>query len=73
MVDDNSNQDVVQRLFGIQLQCTTKNMVDEAEEAKVSHERHLMLRCYIENGNKPVENIQDGIALSLEGEQEYNG
>lgn len=50
-------KDVVDDLFGIQLQCTTKNVADEAEEAKVSHEKHLILRCYIDNNNKPIDSI----------------
>ena len=69
MIDDtNANQDAVERLFGVQLQCTVKNMVNEGEEAKVSHEKHLKISCYIDNNNKPIDSIQDGIALSLEGE-----
>ena len=69
MEDDlTANQDQIEKLFGVQLQCTVKNIADESEEAKVSHEKHLKLSCYIDNGKKPIDNIQDGIALSLEGE-----
>jgi len=73
MIDDtNENQDIVERLFGLQLQCTVKNIADETEEAKVSNEKHLKLSCYIDNNNKPIDSIQDGISLSLEGEQEFD-
>jgi len=34
-----------------------KNIADETEEAKVSHEKHLKLSCYIDNNNKPIDNI----------------
>ena len=58
MVDDtNENQDIVERLFGLQLQCTVKNTLDDTEEAKVSHEKHLKLSCYIDNNNKPIDTI----------------
>lgn len=72
MVDDTTTDDVVERLFGVELEATVKNIADETEEAKVSHEKHVKLSCYIDNNNKPIDNIRDGIALSLEGEQEYN-
>ena len=58
MVDDTTiNQDAIDRLFGVQLQCTVKNMMNEAEEAKVSHERNLKVSCYIDNNNKPIDSI----------------
>tara|TARA_B110000285_G_scaffold139185_1_gene155756 strand:+ start:367 stop:750 length:384 start_codon:yes stop_codon:yes gene_type:complete len=54
------------------MQCTVKNIADETEEAKVSHEKNFKLACYIDNNNKPIDSIQDGISLGLEGEQEFN-
>lgn len=67
-----ANNDLIARLFEIELENQTKCVENPDEPASVSHESVLRLSCFIENGAKPVDLIQDGIRMGLEGQIEKN-
>jgi ubiquitin carboxyl-terminal hydrolase 14 len=46
------------------------NSETEAEAHQVAHEEVLMLPCHIDNNNKPIDSIQEGLNISLAGELE---
>jgi len=49
--------DLVQDLFGIELENTVKNTMTEEEPEEVSSENVLKLPCHIDNSNNPVSNM----------------
>lgn len=64
------SKDQIQSLFGLQLESTMVNSETEAEAHQVAHEEVLMLPCHIDNNNKPIDSIQEGLNISLAGELE---
>lgn len=67
MIDEtNKDLDQVERLFGIELETTMK--CAESEEAPtVVKEKVLKLECHIDNNNKPIDTLDDGLDISLAG------
>lgn len=63
-------RNLVSHLFDIDFEVTLTNTQAEDEEKQVTHEKQKELRCYIDNNNKPISHLFDGIKLSLEGEVE---
>ena len=63
-------RDPVGDLFGIELENTTKNMMDEEEPEQVSKETVLKLPCHIDNNNNPVNSLEEGLEISLTAELE---
>ena len=61
-------EDVIGNLFEIELDVTTKNAETEAEPETNSKELVLKLSCFIDNNNNPIDNMQEGIDISLNGE-----
>jgi len=57
-------------LFGVELESTIKCAETEAEPEKVVTEHVLKIPCHIDNDNKPIDSLQDGLEISLEGDQE---
>jgi len=73
MLDDTTeNDDIIERLFGIELETTVKNTECEAEPDTVQKEHVLKLSCHIDNNNNPINNLADGLDLSLSGDIEKN-
>lgn len=71
MIDEtNTNIDPIERLFGIELESTVKNVESEAEPDQITKEKVLKLSCHIDNDGKPISNLSDGIDISLSGEME---
>ena len=70
MIDEtNASLDQVQRLFGIELETTMK--CDESEEPpKIVKENVLKLECHIDNNNKPIDTLDDGLNISMKGQVE---
>lgn len=56
MIDETTNQDPVERLFGIDLESTTEN-IEIPEEKTVQKEHVLKLSCHIDNNNNPVNSL----------------
>ena len=72
-MDDGSQiqqKDPVANLFGVELESTISCAETEAEPNQVVHEHVLKIPCHIDNDNKPIDSVQDGLVISLEGEQE---
>lgn len=70
MIDDtNKNTDAVERLFGIDLESTIENQ-EMPDEKEIKREHVLKLSCHIDNNNKPIDNINEGLELSLVGDLE---
>ena len=63
-------KNIIQHLFDIDFTVTLSNMQAEDEEKKVSHEKAKMLTCTIDNQNKPISHLMEGLQLSMEGEVE---
>lgn len=70
--NDEDQEDVIGNLFEIELENTLKCQESEFEESSVSHEKVLRLSCHIDNNNKPIDMIQEGLKISLEGQIEKN-
>ena len=65
MDDETAALDPVTRLFEIELERTTQNTESEAEPEQTGTEKVLKLSCHIDNNNNPIDNIQDGLNVSL--------
>jgi len=70
MDDDMAALDPVTRLFEVELESTQANTESEAEPEQVIKEKVLKLSCHIDNNNNPINNLQDGLQISLSGELE---
>jgi len=57
-------------LFNIELETTTTNMESPDEPKQVSKENVFKLSCHIDNNNKPIDMIGEGLQISLEGQIE---
>ena len=62
-----AGRDLIANLFEIELENETKCLESPDEPSAVTHENVLRLSCFIENGAKPVELLQDGLKMGLEG------
>ena len=65
-------QDLVEKLFAIELVNTVKNKESEADPEEVTKEQVLRLSCHIDNNNNPVNHMIEGLKVSLEGDIEKN-
>lgn len=68
--DDTTALDPVTRLFEIELESTVKNSETDAEPEATQTEKVLKLSCHIDNNNNPINNLQDGLDVSLSGDLE---
>lgn len=62
--------DLVEKLFGIELENTVKNTEDPDEPPQVTHENVLRLSCHIDNNNNPINHLVEGLKISLNGQIE---
>ena len=53
----NKKSDLVNNLFGIELESTFKNIETDAEPEKVVKEDVLKLSCHIDNNNNPINSL----------------
>lgn len=60
-------EDVVGNLFEIELENELKCLESPHEETNKTHEKVIRLSCHIDNGNKPIDMMQEGLKISLEG------
>jgi ubiquitin carboxyl-terminal hydrolase 14 len=60
--------DLIEKLFGVELETTLTNKECEAELPTSTKENVLKLSCHIDNNNKPIDHLSDGLKISLEGE-----
>ena len=67
MVDENVSTNPIDRLFGIEMEATTKNVENDNEPATTSTETVMKLPCHIDNNNNPISNIDEGLEISLKG------
>ena len=63
------NVDPIDDLFGIELESTLEN-AESPDEKQVSYETQQKLSCHIDNNNKPIDSLQDGLKISLGGQME---
>lgn len=70
MKDANEGQDIIGDLFEIDMEVTLKCQESEAEEAKVVHEKRLQVQCHIDNNNNPIDQLTEGLKISMEGQVE---
>jgi ubiquitin carboxyl-terminal hydrolase 14 len=62
--------DMVEKLFSIELVNTVKNKETDAEPVKETSEQVLRLSCHIDNNNNPINHMLEGLKISLEGDIE---
>jgi ubiquitin carboxyl-terminal hydrolase 14 len=62
--------DMIEKLFGIELINTVKNKETDAEPVKETSEQVLRLSCHIDNNNNPINHMLEGLKISLEGDIE---
>ena len=63
--DETAALDPVTRLFEVELESTIVNTESDAEPEQTATEKVLKLSCHIDNNNNPIDNIQDGLDVSL--------
>jgi ubiquitin carboxyl-terminal hydrolase 14 len=68
IADEDKN--LINHLFDIDLSVSYTNTMSEDEERKESVEKVNMLSCPIDNQNKPIDHLMDGLKVNLEGEVE---
>lgn len=68
--DETGSNDLIEKLFGIELVNTVKNKESEDEPVQVSKEQVLRLSCHIDNNNNPINHLGEGLKISLEGDIE---
>jgi hypothetical protein len=69
---DEDKNDVIGNLFEVELDVETKCAENEAEPATHNTESVLKLSCFIDNNGTPIDNMQDGIKISFNGEMDKN-
>jgi ubiquitin carboxyl-terminal hydrolase 14 len=69
---DEDKNDVIGNLFEVELDVETKCAENEAEPSTHTKERVLKLSCFIDNGGNPIDNMQEGIKISFNGEIDKN-
>jgi len=67
---DEESGDLIEKLFGIELENTIKNTEDPEEPPQVNKEQVLRLSCHIDNNNNPINHLAEGLKISLSGEIE---
>ena len=71
MLDEtNQNVDLVTRLFDIEMESTTKNMETDAEPEQKTMEHINKLSCHIDNDGKPIDNLTEGLNITMAGQVE---
>jgi len=68
--DDADTGDLVEKLFSIELENTSKNTEDPDEPPAVLKEQVLRLSCHIDNNNNPISDLTEGLKISLSGQIE---
>ena len=69
---DEDKNDVIGNLFEVELDVETKCAENEAEPSTHNTERVLKLSCFIDNNGTPIDNMQEGIKISFNGEMDKN-
>lgn len=64
------DKDPINDLFAIELESIVKNKESEAEPEQIVNEKVLKLSCHIDNDNKPIDNLADGLNISMTGDLE---
>lgn len=59
--------DLIEKLFGIELENVVKNTEDSEEVPQVTKEHVLRLSCHIDNNNNPINHLIEGLKISLNG------
>jgi ubiquitin carboxyl-terminal hydrolase 14 len=67
-LEDDVAPDLVDKLFGVELETTLTNKETDAEPPSSTTENVLKLSCHIDNNNKPIDHLSEGLKISLEGE-----
>lgn len=62
--------DLIEKLFGIELENTVKNKEDPDEPEQIKKENVLRLSCHIDNNNNPINHLAEGLKISLCGDLE---
>ena len=57
----------IEKLFQIEMETTQRNTESEAEPPTVKADNVMKLRCYIDNNNKPIDNLDEGLEIGLSG------
>jgi len=65
-----NEEDVIGNLFEIELVNESKCKEAPEEESTISNEKVLKLSCHIDNNNKPINMLSEGLRISLEGDIE---
>lgn len=67
---DGKQVNLVDHLFDIEFESTTKNALNPDEPAQIDYETQKKLLCQIDVGGQPINSIQDGIEAALTTEIE---
>jgi ubiquitin carboxyl-terminal hydrolase 14 len=68
--EEEGGGDLVEKLFGIELENTVTNTENNQEEPQVQKETQLRLSCHIDNNNNPINHLAEGLKISLVGDME---
>ena len=67
MEEEGVKTNPIERLFQIDLETLTTNKECEDEPPQLSSENAMKLRCYIDNNNNPINNLDEGLEIGLSG------
>lgn len=67
---DDESGDLIEKLFGLELENKVKNKEDADEPEQISKEHVLRLSCHIDNNNNPINHLAEGLKISLNGDIE---
>lgn len=70
MKQANDGQDIIGNLFEIELFSSSKCLEFPDELPTEQKEKVLKLSCHIDNNNKPIDMLAEGIKISLQGQIE---
>ena len=55
-------------MFTVELESTLQNKETDAEPSTTVKESVIKLSCHIDNNNKPIDHLAEGLKISLEGD-----
>lgn len=60
----------IEHLFQLDMETTTLNKETDDEPSATKIDNVMKLRCYIDNNNNPISNLDEGLEIGLTGQVE---
>lgn len=69
-MDDSVRSNPIENLFQVDMEAVTRNQECDDEPSATKIESVMKLRCYIDNNNNPISNLDEGLEIGLNGQVE---